>query len=219
MGIPKHPYLISCILAIIVLCPFRPGWLHRDSGNYLRPIPQPAGHTALKDRSIFESPAYWEALRFMREHRFTFKNKKYITIIDYTKPSTAKRLFLIDMESGAVSKYLVAHGKNSGWIYATHFSNLPESFKSSKGFFKTGNGYNGKLGICLELHGLEKGVNDNAYSRGIVIHGAHYAGTAAIALNRGRLGRSLGCPAIPKENAREVIDRIKGGSLLYIYGK
>ncbi len=214
-----HPLLTASLLLFIVLCPFSSEWLHRDSKTILRPLPQPPGQSVVKDKSVFESPAYWNALRFLREHRFAFKNKRYITIIDYTKPSTTKRFYLIDMESGAVRKYLVAHGKNSGWVYATHFSNLPESFQSSKGFFKTGNGYSGKLGICLELHGLEKGVNDNALSRGIIIHGAHYASGNTIAVNHGRLGRSLGCPAIPKECVREVIDKIKGGSLLYIYGK
>jgi len=153
-----------------------------------------------------------------------FDNRRFITIIDYTKPSTSRRLFLIDMESAEVQRFPVSHGKNSGLLYARRFSNRPESHESPLGFFRTGRKYYGSHGPALELVGLEKGVNDNTACRGIVMHGAHYADWGAIAANRayygfGRLGRSLGCPAIPMEAAEAVIDRIEGGSLLYIYGE
>jgi hypothetical protein len=127
------------------------------------------------------------------------------------------------MESGEVQRFPVSHGKNSGWLYATRFSNRPESYESPIGFFRTGRKYYGGHGPSLELNGLQKGINDNTVCRGIVMHGAHYAGLGAVAANRpygpGRLGRSLGCPAIPMEVAENVIDRIKGGSLLYVYAK
>jgi len=101
------------------------------------------------------------------------------------------------MKTGRVEKFLVSHGKNSGWAYATAFSNRPKSLQSCRGFFITGRKYSGKHGTALQLYGLEKGVNDNALRRGIVMHGANYVSARSVMLNRGRLGRSLGCPAIP----------------------
>ena len=159
----------------------------------------------------------------MKANRSKFSNRRYMTIIDYTQPSTNRRLFLIDLESGRVQRFLVSHGKNSGRLYARRFSNRPESFQSPLGFFRTGRKYYGSHGPAVELFGLQKGINDNTECRGIVIHGAYYAGWRAIGINRafglGMLGRSLGCPAIPMEVAEKVIDRIKDGSLLYIYAK
>ncbi len=175
------------------------------------PPPQPAAD------SILTSEAYRTALRYLDLHSAEFSNRRYITIIDYTRPSFKKRLFLIDSESGSVRKYFVSHGKNSGWTYATRFSNSPGSLQSAKGFFKTGNVYCGRLGPTLELHGLEKGVNDNAFIRRIVMHGAWYSSPKSIVSNHWRLGRSQGCPALPKEAAPEVIYKIKDGSLLYIH--
>jgi hypothetical protein len=165
------------------------------------------------------SEAYRSALRYLDLHGAEFSNRRYITIIDYTKPSFKKRLFLIDSESGSVRKYFVSHGKNSGWAYATRFSNSPGSLQSSKGFFKTGDVYFGRLGLTLELHGLEKGVNDNALIRKIVMHGAWYSNPESIVVNHWRLGRSQGCPTLPEEAAPEVIYKIKDGSLLYIHAR
>jgi hypothetical protein len=150
---------------------------------------------------------YWPAIR----------NTRYLTIIDYSKPSNVKRMYLIDMKTGKVEKFLVSHGKNSGWAYAAAFSNRSKSFKSCRGFFVTGRKYCGKHGTALRLYGLEKGINDNAFKRGIVIHGANYVSMSSVMLNGGRLGRSQGCPAIPAAAAESVINRIKGGSLVYIH--
>ena len=169
--------------------------------------------------NILTSEAYRIALQYLDLHSAEFSNRRYITIIDYTKPSFKKRLFLIDSETGSVQKYFVSHSKNSGWAYATRFSNSPGSLQSSKGFFKTGNVYYGRLGPTLELHGLEKGVNDNALIRKIVMHGAWYSNPESIVINHWRLGWSQGCPALPKEAAPEVIYKIKGGSLLYIHAR
>lgn len=213
MSKPKYQTIISVLVLALVVSLQWPG---RTSWTILRPLPV---GPAVTDGSIVESEAYRIALRFFSASRLEFKNKKYITIIDYTKPSSSKRLFLIDMETGAVEKYLVSHGKNSGWNYARKFSNRPGSFQSSKGFFRTGEKFRGTHGACLELNGLERGVNDNALARGIVMHGASYAGAKSIGLNRGRLGRSLGCPAVPAEVAEKVIDKIKNGSLLYVHAK
>jgi len=166
---------------------------------------------------ILSSEAYRIALRYLDLHGAEFSNRRYITIIDYTKPSFKKRLFLIDSESGSVRKFFVSHARNSGWAYARRFSNSPGSLQSSKGFFKTGNVYYGKLGPTLELHGLETGVNDNALARKIVMHGAWYCSPESIVINHWRLGWSQGCPALPREAATEVIYKIRDGSLLYIH--
>lgn len=198
----------------LVLSPWPAEWLHWGSHSILRPLP-PAPN--IREKAVLDNQAYWIAMKYLNTHRGEFRNRKYLTIIDYTKPSSSKRLYLINLQSGDVKRFLVSHGKNSGWVYATRFSNAPGSFQSSRGFFKTGCVYNGKLGTCLELYGLQKGINDNALSRGIVMHGAHYAGGKSIVLNRGRLGRSLGCPAVPMEEVHEVIDKIKNGSLLYVH--
>ena len=144
-------------------------------------------------------------------------NKNLLSIIDYSKPSNEKRLFIIDVENRKLLyNTLVAHGKKSGYVEATKFSNKYGSHKSSLGFFRTGNSYYGKRGYSLQLDGLEKGINDNAKQRGIVIHGANYV-SERIAKGNGVIGRSWGCPAVPKKLSKEIINLLKGGSLLYIY--
>jgi hypothetical protein len=142
-----------------------------------------------------------------------------LTVIDFTMPSTQKRLWIIDPEQGEVLlNTVVAHGRNSGGLMAESFSNRPESYQSSLGFYKTAETYQGKHGYSLRLDGLEKGFNDQARNRAIVIHGADYA-REEFAKSVGRLGRSLGCPALPSELSSKAIDLIKNGSLLFIYGK
>ena len=145
-------------------------------------------------------------------------DKDILTVIDFTKPSTEKRLFVIDLK---LKKILfisyVAHGRNSGEKYATSFSNREGSFKSSLGFYKTENTYYGKNGYSLVLDGLERGINDKAKERAIVMHGATYADPSTIR-SCGRLGRSLGCPALPLAVSKKIIETSKGGTLLYIHG-
>jgi hypothetical protein len=144
--------------------------------------------------------------------------KPLLTVIDFTLPSTEKRLWVIDVERREILlNSVVAHGRNTGELMATNFSNIPESFQSSLGFYKTAETYQGKHGYSLRLDGLEKGFNDQARARAIVIHGADYA-REEFAKTTGRLGRSLGCPALPPELSAKVIDLIKDGSLLFIYG-
>jgi hypothetical protein len=147
-----------------------------------------------------------------------FKKKDILTIIDYSKPSSEKRFYVIDLgNKKLIYNCLVAHGKNSGEEMATVFSNKPESLKSSLGFFLTAETYVGDNGYSLRLDGLEKGINDSARLRDIVIHGADYVSQKFIDEN-GRLGRSWGCPALPPEVSKEIIDLISEGSCLYIYG-
>lgn len=144
-------------------------------------------------------------------------NTGIITIADLSKPSNQKRLYVIDIITGEVLfKTFVAHGKNSGQEYATHFSNNESSFETSLGFYVTTDTYIGKHGYSLHLNGCEKGFNNNAYKRAIVMHGADYVSESFIRQN-GFLGRSHGCPAVPGELSKEIIDVIKNGSCLFVY--
>ena len=144
------------------------------------------------------------------------KSREVLTLIDFSLPSTEPRLFVFDIPGKKMLfKSVVAHGRNSGGNYATSFSNKPGSYKSSLGFYLTTQTYQGKNGYSLRLKGLEKGINDMAEARAIVIHGAKYADPKVCA--SGRLGRSLGCPALPERVNRTIIDAIKGGSVLFIY--
>lgn len=145
------------------------------------------------------------------------RNKDIITLIDFTKPSTEERLYVLDIRhKRLLFSSLVSHGKNSGGNYATSFSNKVNSYKSSLGFFVTENTYQGKNGYSLVLNGLEKGINDRAKERAIVVHGANYC-SPSVAVSTGRLGRSFGCPALPPSLAKPIINTIKDGTLLYIY--
>jgi hypothetical protein len=144
-------------------------------------------------------------------------NRNLLSIIDYSKPSSEKRFFIIDIENHKlIYQTLVAHGKKSGYLNATKFSNKYGSHKSSLGFFRTCNSYFGLRGYSLTLEGLEKGINDNARQRGIIIHGANYV-DERLANGNGVIGRSWGCPAVSKKLSKEIINLLKGGSLLFIY--
>ena len=141
----------------------------------------------------------------------------YLTIIDFSLSSKTKRMWVIDMDENKIMfNSLVAHGKNSGGDFATNFSNKNESLKSSLGFFTTGEVYQGKHGLSLKLDGLEKGVNDNARQRSIVMHGAEYVSDNFIKIHN-RLGKSEGCPALPVELSKKIIQTIKDKSCLFIY--
>lgn len=145
-------------------------------------------------------------------------NKQVLTIIDYSKPSTQQRMWVIDLKHLRV-KYaeLVAHGEKSGDMVAKYFSNSFESHQSSLGLFVTGDTYNMKNnGLALRLVGLEPGVNDNAMKRGIVIHGADYVNPNRV-IRQGQLGRSFGCPAVPKNMISPTVNTIKEGTLVFAY--
>lgn len=140
-----------------------------------------------------------------------------LTVIDYSLPSTERRLWVIDRDQGSVlfNEY-VAHGQGSGDNYAFAFSNEPGSHQSSLGLFRTEQTYWGRHGRSLRLAGLEWGVNDRAEERAIVIHGAPYVSDGFVA-EHGRLGRSWGCPALPLGVHDAVIDRIQGGTAVFAY--
>lgn len=146
------------------------------------------------------------------------KNADILTIADYSQPSSKKRLYVIDLkDKKLLFNTYVAHGRNSGDLYATKFSNKEGSFQSSLGFFITGSTLNAvHTGFSLYLHGIEKGINSLAEKRAIIVHGAPYVSEEFIK-KHGRLGRSFGCPALPTDLNRSVIETIKEGTCLFIY--
>jgi len=145
------------------------------------------------------------------------KNCNLLTIVDYSMSSIQKRLFVLEMTTGKILfNSLVAHGRNSGVDHATNFSNSGASYKSSLGFFITLDTYKGSNGYSLKLKGCENGINNNALNRAIVMHGADYVSENFIRRN-GYLGRSHGCPAVPVDLSKKIIDVIKNGSCMFLY--
>lgn len=143
-------------------------------------------------------------------------NSQYLTIVDLSQSSRNKRFYILDMQNQKLAlNTFVAHGRNSGVDIAESFSNSFNSNKSSLGFYLTKSTYFGKHGLSLRLGGLEQGFNDNAEARGIVVHGAFYVNPSRV--NTAYMGRSQGCPALPENEYSQVINLIKGGSVLFIY--
>jgi len=143
-------------------------------------------------------------------------NSNILTVIDFSQPSRKKRMYIIDMKKRDVLiNTYVAHGKNTGLDYANKFSNIHESLQSSLGFYITKETYFGKHGLSLKLNGMERGYNDNAEERAVVVHGADYIGDHRKGAEY--MGRSFGCPAVPQHQSAKVINMIKNGSVLFIY--
>lgn len=152
-----------------------------------------------------------KALNFFEANPTRIKNKRYMGVIDFSQHNSKKRFYIIDMESGEVERYLTAHGKNSDPDFdgmATKFSNTPESLMSSLGHYVTAETYYGEHGYSLRLDGLST-TNSNARRRAIVIHGASYVRDIPL------IGRSYGCPALDEDYSTQVIDMIKGGTLIF----
>jgi L,D-transpeptidase catalytic domain len=144
-------------------------------------------------------------------------NDTILSIVDFSLPSSKKRLFVIDLTKCTILfNTYVAHGRNSGKEYANQFSNKNESNKSSLGFYVTQDTYTGNHGYSLRLEGEENGINDNALNRAIVMHSAWYVDESIIK-SRGYIGRSLGCPVIPESLRKPIIEKIKNGSCLFLY--
>jgi len=140
-----------------------------------------------------------------------------ISIADFSQSSKRKRLYVIDLENQKILfQTYVAHGRNSGEEFARSFSNKPQSYKTSLGFYTTIDTYDGENGLSLRLKGEEPGINDHAFDRAIVIHGANYVCSHFIQ-QTGRLGRSQGCPAIPQGECESIINTLKDGSCLFLY--
>ncbi|WP_343071076.1 murein L,D-transpeptidase catalytic domain family protein [Chitinophaga qingshengii] len=189
----------------------------------------PAVNDSLQEESLYDSmrldttglsrDAFENAMQGFAqlEEKGRIKNPDILSIIDFSLPSSKKRLFVIDVKNKLLLfNTLVSHGRNSGTLLANAFSNKMNSYKSSLGFYVTGDTYNGEHGYSLRLEGEEAGINDNALSRGIVMHSAAYVNEALIK-SQGYIGRSLGCPAIPEKIHRKVIERIANGTCLFLY--
>lgn len=143
--------------------------------------------------------------------------KPVLTVIDYSLPSNKQRMWVFDMRNEKLLyNTYVAHGRNSGGNYATHFSNKSSSKQSSLGTYITKGTYIGHKGYSLNIQGLDHGFNDNAYNRRVVIHGAWYMEPGFIK-NAGRAGLSWGCPAVSNTLAKPLINTIKNGSVIFAY--
>ncbi len=189
------------------------------SDDVVTPMPLTLEAALLEQAPALDPSVLGLALRSQANaaRRGLLKNRNLLTVIDYSRPSVDPRFWVFDL---AARKLLfeerVAHGKNSGELFSTHFSNVESSLESSLGLFVTREEYTGQHGTSLRLVGLEPGVNDRAFQRAIVIHGADYvSNNAVIAL--GFLGRSWGCPALSREAAPQVIQRLQGGSAVFAF--
>lgn len=203
------------ILLLMLFFPLSYGWIHHSV-----PLVIPLNTTEqLYYEMQLENTINYEAFEqaMAGYEKIEASNKDILTLIDFSKPSTEERFYVLDLKQRKLlySSY-VSHGKNSGDNYAVSFSNSKGSNQSSLGFYLTGNTYQGNNGYSLILNGLEKNINDKAKERAIVIHGADYSDPSFIRW-AGRLGRSQGCPALPRDVTKPIINTIKEGSLLYIY--
>jgi hypothetical protein len=166
------------------------------------------------DRQVFRTG--YKGYIYLKELHL-LKRTDVLTIIDYSKASHVKRLYVINLASGGLQHYTyVSHGVNSGSVYANSFSNVKNSYKSCLGFLLTAETYTGSAGYSLKLDGVEKDINHSARERAIVIHGSDYVTDERIA-ERGMPANSLGCPAIPWYDHKILIEHIKGGSCVFIY--
>lgn len=177
----------------------------------------------LKFQQFPKNTFSWEAFKYALLGRQAlskttdFSDDRIITIVDFSKPSTQERLYVLDLADNKILfQSLVAHGKNTGENWATHFSNQANSYQSSLGFYKTAEIYNGSKGCSMKLDGLESSINGQARNRGIVVHAADYVSKSFVQ-QYGRLGRSQGCPALPRELNKPIIQKISGGTLFFIY--
>lgn len=209
---------MRAILFIILVTFFLPAFAGNTFGD---PSKNNSGtksiYSQLENKSLsFE--AFEMALKGFLELKDSLHLKEnLISVVDYSQPSSQKRFYLINMETKKILfQDYVAHGRNTGLLKASKFSNKMNSYQSSLGFFKTAETYYGKNGLSLRLDGLEKGINNLARNRAIVIHTADYAEESYVK-KWGRLGRSFGCPTLPPEHFNEIIELIKEGSLLFIY--
>jgi len=172
------------------------------------------GHSPRPDYDAFKLAL--AGFLIMKEQK-QIGDKDILSLLDFSLSSNQQRMWVIDLKSKKLLYHTwVAHGRNSGQEYATRFSNALHSNQSSLGFYVTEAEYYGTHGISLKLKGVEKGINDKAEERTIVIHGADYVSQDFIR-QYGRLGRSLGCPALPNDIAEEIINKIANGTCLFIY--
>lgn len=154
---------------------------------------------------------------YANAHRLGLDSREILTVIDYHDPDYEKRLWVFDLkDNDLLFNTYVAHGQGSGNVYADRFSDDAQTHESSIGLYETENTYYGHKGLSLRLDGLDKGFNDNALAREIVMHGAWYV-QPQFATEYGRIGNSWGCPAVPVAQAAPIINTIKGGTLIFAY--
>ena len=172
----------------------------------------------LQDSGLHEKALLYALLGYHRLlKRHLLRKTQVLSICDFSQSSSSRRMYVIDVRNRRLLyRTYVAHGINSGQEYACSFSNVPESSKSSLGFFVTRNAYFGSNGLSLRIDGLEKGFNDRARQRNIVIHGAPYV-SERIFHKYGVMGTTFGCPAIPEEMAAQVIPVLKNGTCFFVY--
>ncbi len=228
----SKPIWALCLSALLLFIPVK-----NNAGNYT--AKQNAGTVlaAVSNQSAVANQALllYDVLKLKSygltkaAFNYAFKGYQYLqqkkmlaqssmlTICDFSQSSRRKRFFVIDINQQKVLiNTYVAHGRRSGSEYARSFSNSPESHMSSLGFYKTETTYYGGHGLSLKIEGLERGFNDKADARNIVIHGSEYVGSSFIK-NNPFTGRSFGCPAVPANQVNDVINTIKNGSCLFIY--
>lgn len=228
----KHFGGLCCVLS--VLCLTIISW---KPANVLKPRPNPGKPSATRELlqkyvdNIYQSAHLSESgLSFdvfkkaitgflnLKDEQKLAPNSSVLTVVDYTKSSREKRMWIIDVPNkNLILNTYVAHGHGSGKEIAKKFSNKVDSHESSLGFYLTDDVYIGDNGRSLRLNGLDEGFNSNARKRAIVVHGADYVGPDMVDLE-GRMGRSYGCPAVSRDVADEVIDTIKNGNVLFING-
>ncbi len=202
----------------IVLCPAVPVTANNISGANNEALELLYDSLQLEDLGL-SADAFNYALKGFESLKKSGKihNQRVLSIIDFTKPSSQKRLFILDVKSFKILFHTyVAHGRNTGEAIASRFSNKPESYQSSLGFYITEGTYNGKNGYSMQLEGMEYGINHKAEERAIVVHGAPYVSEGFIR-SKGYIGRSHGCPALPEKLNKPIIEKIKNGSCLFIY--
>lgn len=231
MRCKMKPFAITIFFAFILLSPvLMTGTVKKADPGTFRKSSSP--HSALASMSatkVYDSLrleelglnqkafAYaWKGFRSLLQ-KGKLLNTDYITIADFSQSSRNKRLYIIDLiEMRVFKNTYVAHGRKSGGEFARSFSNRPESNKSSLGFYVTGKTYFGIHGLSLLINGLEKGINDKALVRRIVVHGSEYVGDQFLEGNPFS-GRSYGCPAVPSCDRDTIINTIKEGTCLFIY--
>lgn len=215
---------IACLAGFITISS-QPNFNKTSDVNHIDSIPtSTASITKTPIEQLYEEIELQKVLKYdvfelamQGFNNLEFSNRNIISIIDFSLPSTDKRMYVIDLiDKKLLYHTIVSHGRNTGENYAVNFSNKHGSFQSSLGFYRTENTYMGGNGYSLVINGLEKGINDQAKSRAVVIHGADYC-SESIIQSTGRLGRSYGCPALPRALNRPIVNTIKNGTMLFIY--
>ena len=205
--------LLTLLLSLFVLSLNLQAQANTNSDNTTKEVAHFHRLTGLSDHVLkLAFSAYECAVLHGYHHR-----NDLLTIVDYKMPDYRKRLWVLDLKTKKVLFWTyVAHGSGSGNIYATRFSNVPNTFESSLGLYETGRSYDGEWGYSMRLHGLVKGFNSNAFKRDIVMHSGSYVGSKPVHIY-GRIGLSHGCMVIPVKYDHTIINTLRGGSLIFAY--